>query len=96
MDICPNNPNKQQTNECGCDTEDIDSDGDGVPDCFDACPRNPLKTAAGICGCDLPDTDDNADGIADCLCCTNTTAAPIFGTENGEVLTVGCLLSCCN
>jgi hypothetical protein len=30
---CPNNPNKTDAGPCGCDAGDIDSNGDGIPDC---------------------------------------------------------------
>ncbi len=45
---------------------DVDSDGDGTPDCNDNCPNDPGKTEPGICGCGVADTDTDSDGIADC------------------------------
>jgi hypothetical protein len=44
-----------------------DSDGDGVPDCFDGCPSDSAKTSPGACGCGVPDTDSDGDGVPDCL-----------------------------
>lgn len=44
-----------------------DTDGDGVPDCFDGCPADPAKTSPGACGCGVPDTDTDGDGVPNCL-----------------------------
>jgi len=44
-----------------------DTDGDGVPDCFDGCPADSAKTSPGACGCGVPDTDSDGDGVPDCL-----------------------------
>lgn len=44
-----------------------DSDGDGVPDCFDECPADPNKTSPGACGCGVPDTDTDGDGTPNCF-----------------------------
>jgi bacillolysin len=65
-DQCPTNPNKIAPGICGCDTSDIDSDGDGTPDCLESCPNDPAKTSPGICGCGVSDEDKNANGILDC------------------------------
>ena len=58
-----------------CDEDDIcqghpdnmDSDGDGVPDGCDECPDNEDKDTAGECGCDDKDSDN--DGICDLQDC---------------------------
>ncbi|MBL8862927.1 MAG: DUF4082 domain-containing protein [Planctomycetes bacterium] len=50
---------------CG-DPCQVDSDGDGTPDCADGCPTDPTKIAPGICGCGVADTDTDGDGTADC------------------------------
>ncbi|MCP4742897.1 MAG: hypothetical protein GY871_11840, partial [Actinomycetales bacterium] len=34
-DGCPEDPNKTDPGTCGCGAEDIDSDGDGLPDCVE-------------------------------------------------------------
>jgi len=36
-DTCNNDPNKQEEGLCGCNIEDIDTDGDTIPDCNDNC-----------------------------------------------------------
>ena len=52
--------------ECGCAQAEIDSDGDGVLDCYDGCPHDFNKTMPGICGCGEEDTDTDNDGTSDC------------------------------
>jgi len=47
--------------------DNIDSDGDNVPDGCDICPDNSAKTAPGVCGCAYSDNDTDGDGIIDCL-----------------------------
>ena len=44
----------------------VDTDGDGTPDCNDGCPLDPNKVAPGICGCGVSDVDTDGDGTADC------------------------------
>ncbi|MBK7345075.1 MAG: thrombospondin type 3 repeat-containing protein [Saprospiraceae bacterium] len=66
-DLCPNDPNKTEPGVCGCDVSDLDTDGDGTPDCIDGCPSDPFKTDPGQCGCGNSDLDSDEDGIADCL-----------------------------
>ena len=41
--------------ECFCQGELVDSDGDETPDCEDECPNDPNKIFAGVCGCDMPE-----------------------------------------
>ncbi|MCP4838741.1 MAG: hypothetical protein GY894_05185, partial [Planctomycetes bacterium] len=42
FDNCPNDPDKTEPGECGCDgPETGDSDGDGIADCNDPCPNWP-------------------------------------------------------
>lgn len=53
-DACPDDPGKTEPGICGCGVADVDSDCDGVMDCFDICPG----------GNDV--IDNNADGIPDC------------------------------
>ena len=41
VDVCPADSNKNiSAGQCGCGFPDVDSDKDGVLDCFDACPSN--------------------------------------------------------
>lgn len=54
-DECPNDPSKIHPGPCGCGIPDVDSDGDGTPDCNDECPSDPNKTTPGICGCGTAD-----------------------------------------
>lgn len=42
-ECCPYGNEKVTAGACGCDTADVDGDGDGVLECFDGCP----DTAAG-------------------------------------------------
>jgi uncharacterized repeat protein (TIGR02543 family) len=56
-DYCPDDPNKTEPGVCGCGVSDIDSDGDGVPDCNDKCPKDPNKTEPGKCGCGVAETE---------------------------------------
>jgi OOP family OmpA-OmpF porin len=41
---------------------DVDSDGDGVSDCFDRCPDTPAGVAVDTHGCPV---DTDGDGVAD-------------------------------
>lgn len=53
-DECPLDPNKTKPGICGCGTPDIDTDGDGLPDCVDKCPRNAELLEPGPYGCGDP------------------------------------------
>ncbi|MEP0843241.1 MAG: carboxypeptidase regulatory-like domain-containing protein [Phycisphaerae bacterium] len=49
-DDCPDDPNKTKPGICGCGVSDIDSDGDGTPDCKDECKNDPNATSGKIAG----------------------------------------------
>ncbi len=66
MDLCPFDPNKIAPGQCGCGVEDIDTDGDTVPDCIDECPGDEGKKYPGTCGCGSSDGDSDGDTIIDC------------------------------
>jgi parallel beta-helix repeat protein len=65
-DQCPDDPGKTVPGGCGCGVPDVDSDGDGIPDCNDACPADRNKVLPGICGCGTPDIDTDGDAYFDC------------------------------
>ena len=65
--LCPDDSLKTEPGVCGCDVEDVDSDGDTVMDCVDLCPNDPKKTQAGVCGCGVEDRDSDGDTIMDCI-----------------------------
>jgi len=67
VDGCPDDPDKMEPGACGCGVSDVDSDGDGTPDCLDGCPHDPDKTEPGECGCGVSDVDSDGDGTPDCL-----------------------------
>ncbi len=52
--------------------EQLDSDGDGVPDVSDNCPTDNQKGDPGFCGCDWIDVDADLDSFVDS--CVHTTA----------------------
>ncbi len=66
-DFCPNDPAKDKPGVCGCGFEDIDTDKDGIMDCYDLCPDDPEKTENGACGCGISDADTNGNTIPDCF-----------------------------
>ena len=66
QDNCPTDPDKTDPGVCGCGVSDVDTDGDGTPDCNDGCPADPDKTAPGACGCGVSDVDTDGDGTPDC------------------------------
>ncbi len=67
LESCDNSSvGKTEPGVCGCDTEDVDSDGDGVMDCLDLCPTDPKKIVKGECGCNTSDGDLDLDGTPDC------------------------------
>ena len=66
-DNCPSDPNKSEPGFCGCGKSELDSDGDGMPNCLDVCPGDANKIDVGLCGCGVPDTDSDHDGVPDCL-----------------------------
>jgi formylglycine-generating enzyme required for sulfatase activity len=49
------------------DSEEPDSDGDGVIDACDGCPSDGNKAAPGACGCGIADTDSDGEGTPDCF-----------------------------
>jgi len=65
-DGCPDDPDKIQPEDCGCNVIEIDTDKDGTADCIDQCSSDPLKTSPGTCGCGISDIDSDNDGIPDC------------------------------
>jgi hypothetical protein len=65
-DQCPNDPDKNEPDFCGCGNPETDSDNDGTPDCVDTCPNDPNKIDPGICGCGASDTDRDNDGTPNC------------------------------
>ena len=78
-DQCPEHPGVFARGECGCgieidhqtgacpevcEDENLDTDGDGTPDCRDRCPNDENLTEPGVCGCNAVDADN--DMMADC------------------------------
>ncbi len=57
-DCCPDNPDKDEPGECGCEEPEDDTDGDSTPDCVDLCPDEPTKIEPGHCGCTVTATDE--------------------------------------
>lgn len=53
--------------QCPGESDTLDTDGDGTPDCRDGCVDDPMKTAPGDCGCGTVDEDTNANGTSDCV-----------------------------
>lgn len=74
VDLCPNNPDKQAPGICGCDTADVDNDGDGVMDCKDNCPSVINPTQA----------DDDQNGVGN-ACETPTIKPPKTPEPQGPV-----------
>lgn len=66
-DACPDDPDKVEPGQCGCDIADTDTDLDGVADCVDGCPADGGKSDPGQCGCGVPDVHSDGDGVADCV-----------------------------
>jgi hypothetical protein len=95
-DCCPGNPDKDDPGECGCDTPETDTDGDGTPDCVDMCPDEMSKTDPGECGCDVPASDDAAcaavkDGLAHRYSFggTGTAVTDSVGSKDGTIMNGG-------
>jgi len=65
-DHCPENPDKTQPGNCGCNVADTDSDNDTIADCNDGCPNDSNKSDPGACGCGKDDIDTDNDRVADC------------------------------
>ena len=90
-DACPNDPNKTDPGQCGCDMPDTDSDGDQTADCNDGCPDDPDKTDPGSCGCGNAD-DANCTALANALIHrysfddTGTTVTDSVGNANGTLM----------
>ena len=65
--LCPDEALKTEPGVCGCDVEDVDSDGDTIMDCVDLCPEDSQKTKPGVCGCGVADIDSDGDTVMDCI-----------------------------
>lgn len=63
-DCCPQS-DKLEPGQCGCETPDTDTDGDGTADCLDLCPDDAVKVEPGECGCGW--RDDDTPASAGCL-----------------------------
>jgi len=63
------NCNQKKMNLALLETDIMDTDQDGTPDCHDGCPHDPTKTSPGVCGCGISDDTDDMDGdtIPDCV-----------------------------
>jgi hypothetical protein len=60
---------------------DLDTDGDGVPDAQDGCPTDARKVAPGECGCGGFEEDVDGDGDVDCAVPSGTVRA--WGYNDG-------------
>ena len=64
-----------------CPNPTLDTDGDGVADCYDLCPDTSAGTPVDAKGCpiDAPDGDDDGDGVPnkDDLCPDTLTGTPV-------------------
>lgn len=80
-DECPDNSEKVDPGQCGCDDPDTDDDADGFAVCNDSCDADPNKQNEGQCGCGKADTDSDGDGAADC-----NDGCPVDPTHTGECL----------
>ena len=49
-DACPSDPAKLEPGTCGCGISDVDTDGDGRPDCFDLAPAIRSRSSRGTAG----------------------------------------------
>ena len=50
-----------------------DTDGDGMPDCFDLCPYDSDKIFPGVCGCGVSDVDTDGDSVPIAMMSVQTT-----------------------
>lgn len=90
LDSCPGDSSKLNPGACGCGEADIDTDTDGILDCFDGCPSDPLKTSAGVCGCGVADSDLNQNGASDCLDPSESLIPSIASTAvSGRAVSLG-------
>src|SRR5206468_984068 len=62
-DLCPNTPIGAEVDEHGCSVEQLDADGDGVPNDRDDCPNTPPGTPVGPRGCPIVPPDPCAPSI---------------------------------
>lgn len=84
-DCCPDDPDKIEPGQCGCQSPDTDTDTDGAADCVDECPEDPGKLEPGECGCGWRD-EDTAAG-AGCLSLKNgLTHRYSFAGEGAEIV----------
>jgi len=82
-DECDNDPDKCLAGICGCNSPDIDTDGDGVYDCHDNCITTPnpgQENCDGDADGDACDSDIDNDGVTNSLdVCDYTPPLPTPG-----------------
>jgi hypothetical protein len=83
IDNCPNDINKTEPGDCGCNVADTDSDADGVADCNDPCPNDPNDT----CNCTAGDQDNDGvcDDVDNCVGTYNPDQADTDGDGIGDI-----------
>lgn len=73
-DACPDDPDKATPGICGCGVSELDTDGDGIPDC---------QECKGLCDSSNPLADEDQDGVSNC----DELEAGTDACDGGSVIT---------
>ncbi len=89
MDLCPETPLGEVTDEHGCSLAEKDTDLDGVTDDLDICPDTPPGVPIDVDGCSQDQIDTDGDGVPNFRdSCPDTAANVLVGEQGCELVII--------